>query len=196
MAEPAQKPQVTYADYLAFEKASDTKHEFFDGQIVAMSGGRPLHGLLPMRFTALLARSFGAGPCRTYSSDTRVFIPQLGAGFYPDLTIICGRFEHDPRDPDGVTNPSVLVEVLSPTTESHDRIVKFDKYRHLPSLRDYVLVTQERNRVEHYARNDDNSWTYRDLGDGDTLRLTGAPAEVAISELYEGVEELREVAVG
>ncbi len=196
MADAAKKLTMTYEEYVVAEEASETKHEFVDGEMYAMSGGQPLHALLPARMIALLARSFGTGPCRTYSSDMRVFVPEVGAGFYPDLTVICGRIEQDPRDKQGVTNPTVIVEVLSPTTESRDRIVKFDKYRRLRSLRDYVLVTQERNRVEHYARNDDGSWTYRDLGDGDTLRLTGAPAEVAISELYEGVEELRESAAG
>ena len=183
---------MTYAEYVAVEESSEIKHEFVDGEMFAMSGGHPLHGLLPARFIAILARNLGPGPCRTYSSDTRVFVADLNQGFYPDLIVICGRFEQDPRDPQGVTNPAVVVEVLSPTTEMWDRNGKFESYRRLPSLRDYVLVTQERNRIEHFARNDDGSWTYRDLRDGDVLRLTGAPAEVAVSELYEGVAELRD----
>jgi len=183
---------MTYAEYVAAEAASDVRHEFVDGEMFAMSGGHPLPGLLAARFIVALGPSLGQGPCRSYCSDTRIFVPDLAVGLYPDLSVICGQFEQDSRDPQGVTNPTVVVEVLSPTTELWDRNGKFDRYRHLACLRDYVLVTQERNRVEHFARNDDGSWTYRDLRDGDVLRLTGAPAEVAITGLYDGVVELRQ----
>ena len=194
MAQPASKHQMTYAEYLALEQTSQVKHEFVAGECFAMSGGTPIHGHLAMRLGGILFRILGRGPCRPYSSDTRVFLQRSGEGCYPDVSVICGRPQHDLRDAQGVINPTVVFEVLSPTTAVWDRGEKFARYQTLATLRDYVLVTTEHNRVEHFARNDDGSWTYRDLHDGDMLRLTGAPAEVAVSELYDGVDELRDAA--
>lgn len=192
MGEPARKQTLSYADYLALELSSEFKHEFHAGEIFAMSGGTPTHGFLGARCISLLDRSLGPGACRVYSSDVRIFVAEVNEGCYPDLSVVCGRLTHDPRDPDAVTNPVAVVEVLSPGTESWDRGGKFARYKRIASLRDYVLVTVDSNRVEHFARNDDGSWTYRDLGDGDVLRLSGAPAEVPVSELYAGVEDLRD----
>ena len=190
MGEPARKQTLPYADYLAREQTSDIKHEFYGGEIFAMSGGTFAHGHLAARCISLLDRTLG-GPCRVGSSDVRIFVPDANEACYPDASIICGSPQHDLRDRDAVTNPAAVVEVLSPSSESWDRGGKFARYQRLPSLRDYVLVSVERNRVEHFARNDDGSWTYRDLGDGDVLRLTGAVAEVAVAELYADIEDLR-----
>lgn len=192
MAQAAKKPQTTYPEYLAVAEASPSKQEFFDGQIFAMSGGSVLHGILTARFIGVLYGQLGNGPCRAGSSDVRIFLPHLGQAAYPDLSVICGRPAYDPRDPQGLTNPVVVVEVLSPTSESWDRGGKFERYAGLASLKDYILVTQDHDRIEHFARNADGTWTYRDLHAGEVLRLTGVTAEVRVDDLFVGVEELRE----
>ena len=195
MAQVAQTVGPNYADYLDFELSSPTKHEFHAGQIFAMAGGTRAHAHLCTRLSGALLSALGRRPCRPFNSELRIFIADRDESAYPDASVICGKLGSDPRDKDAATNPSVLFEVLSPTTEKYDREGKFALYRQIPSLRDYVLVSQEHNRVEHFARNDDGSWTFRPLEQGEVLSLTGAPATLSIDELYQGIDDLRE-AVG
>lgn len=195
MAQAARKPEVTYAEYLALEASTRDKHEFHQGEIFAMAGGTPAHAHLCGEVHALLRASLGRVPCRAFNSELRIYVPEIDEACYPDASIIGGKLTHDPRDAQAATHPVALVEVLSATTEKYDRGGKFEAYRHLPSLRDDVLVSQDHNRVEHFAKNDDGSWTFRVLLAGDTLRLSGAAATVAVDELYADVDELRASAV-
>jgi Uma2 family endonuclease len=172
MGSAARRPSCTYAQYLEFERTSELRHEFIDGEILAMSGGTPLHAFLIARVLTALGNQLGTGPCRTYSSDLRIRVPETGRATYADVTVICGEVETHPEDPDAATNPTVIVEVLSPTTERDDRGEKFAQYRHLLSLRDYVLVSQERQRIEHYARGDGGRWTFIEAGPGGRIALS------------------------
>ena len=195
MAQPARKPVASYADYLALEATTREKHEFHQGEIFAMAGGTPVHARLCTVVSALLDRSLGARPCRAFNSELRIYIPKINEACCPDASVICGKLTHDPRDPQGATNPVAIVEVLSRSTEVYDREAKFSAYRHLPTLRDYILVSQDHNQVEHFSRNDDGTWTFRPLVPGDTVRLTGAPATIALDELYADIAELRDDAL-
>lgn len=195
MAQAARVLPITYADYLDACARSPVKLEFHGGEIFAMTGGSIVHAHLAGNAYAALRRALAGKPCRPFNSELRIVIPLLGDACYPDASVVCGPLQTDPRDPNGVVNPAVLVEVLSPTTEMYDRGGKFELYRRLPSLRDYLLVNQDRNLVEHFARNDDGSWTFRACGDGETLRLTGADVELSVAEVYADVQALRELAV-
>ncbi len=186
MADPAQKLRMTYAEYLAFEQSAPTKHEFADGEIWAMSGGTITHARLITNVTVALAGMLRGGSCRPYSSDARIYVEALGDGLYPDVSVVCGEVKTVAADPDGITNPTLLVEVLSPTTEAYDRGKKFERYQALPSLKHYVLVAQTETRVEHYRRNDDGTWTYSSHGPGDRVFIDAIGGALMVDEVYAG----------
>ncbi len=179
---------MTATEYLALERASDAKHEFLDGDLFAMSGGTHEHNLVSANFVAALHAALRGRPCIVYTSDMRVRSPR-GLYAYPDVSALCGRpeFEDDTRD--ALLNPAVLVEVLSDSTEAYDRGRKFDLYRAMPSLRDYVLASQHEPLVEHFWRQPDGSWVLRALHPGDSLQLASLGCEVAVADLYLRVFE-------
>ena len=121
MARPASLGKMSYAEYLALEARADTRHEYLDGEVFAMAGGTPEHGALAMAVARALGVALRGRPCRVFSSDVRVRIPETGLTTYPDLSVVCSKLETDPIDPDAITNPLLIVEVLSDTTEGYDR---------------------------------------------------------------------------
>jgi Uma2 family endonuclease len=189
MAEPAAKARVTYAEYLAIEARSEVKHQLVDGVMFAMSGGTRRHAYLQTRVVVSLANALRDRPCVPYGSELRVYLPALGEGTYPDASVICGPFRSAPADPEATINPAALVEVLSPTTEAYDRGEKFEKYQALEAFREYLLVSQDKPRIERYARGDDGSWIWRAYGAGEHVPLTCAGVELAVDEIYAGAFE-------
>lgn len=185
---PAEAP-LTYEEYLQFEQGVDARHEFIDGDILAMAGGTRRHVILKSRFATELTLSLGRGaPCRVEDSDTRIVVDRgtkLNA-YYPDAVVICGEGETHSRDRDGgVINPVLLVEVTSPNTEKRDRGVKLDEYRLLPSLREYVIVSHVREEVEIWSRaTADAAWTRRVFTKGETARLQ-LGVSISVDELYK-----------
>ena len=135
---------MTYAEYLAAEAVSEVRHEYLNGEVWAMAGGTPEHAALAAAMIRELGASLRGKPCRPFSSDLRVHIPDAGLSTYPDVSVVCGQLETAPDDKDAVTNPIVLVEVLSESTEGYDRGAKAAHYRRIPSLREYVLVVAGR----------------------------------------------------
>jgi Uma2 family endonuclease len=140
-----------------------------------------------MNIGGLVHAALRAGPCRGTSADLRVRIPASGLATSPDLTVVCGPFVAHPEDPDACTNPSALFEVLSASTEAYDRGEKFAHYRRLPTLREYVLVAQDRVRIEQFTRREDGGWLLREHGPGAVLRLEVLGIDLAVDEVYEGV---------
>jgi Uma2 family endonuclease len=184
MTEPARKLSYTFAEYLALEAASDTRHEYLNGEIFAMAGGTPEHGALSANVIGELYASLRGGSCVVYTSDVRVRVRATGLDTYPDVSVACGA-ERDPEDTNAVVNPVVLVEVLSDSTEAYDRGEKFAHYRRIPSLRDYLLVSQHEARVEHYRRNDDDTWTLRDVRPPEVVHLS-IGCELSVVAVYGG----------
>ena len=180
----AEKQRMTYAEYLAFEEASDVKHEFLDGEILAMSGGTLEHSALAMAFGRLLGNALAGRACRVFSSDARVRIRATGLTTYPDVSVICNRVEKDPEDDCAMVNPVLLVEVLSDSTEGYDRGKKAEHYRHIPSLREYVFVSQREPRVEVYRRNEAGRWELFESEAGGTCELASVGCTVAIDDVY------------
>lgn len=185
MAEPALR-RLSYLEYLEVEATAEVRHEYVDGELYAMSGGTPAHALLAANTIFELRVAHRGGPCAPYTSDLRVYVEAEHRAAYPDVTVLCGPPVHAPADPDAVTNPTVLVAVLSDSTERCDRGEKFRVYRQLPTLRDYVLVSQTEPYLEHFARNDDASWTLRTAGPGEAVTLSTG-AVLAVDALYAGV---------
>ncbi len=175
---------MTSEEYLAFERASDQKHEYVDGEIFAMSGGTREHSLLATNVTTSLSLALRRRPCEVHNSDMKVRSGREPEYHYPDVSVVCGKpiFEDETRDV--LLNPKVIVEVLSESTERYDRGDKFESYGTIASLEEYVLISQMKVRVEHYHRGPDGAWTYRALGLGDRLILRSIECEITVDEIY------------
>jgi Uma2 family endonuclease len=182
MAQPAST--LTYAQYLALEESSEIKHEYVAGHVVAMSGGTLEHARLAMSLGRLLGNALEGRPCVVLSSDARVRVSETNLGAYPDLTVACGKLETASEDKHAVVNPTVIVEVLSESSEAYDRGVKFAHYRRLASLREYVLVSQTEPRIEVFRREANGTWTFFDVTAGQTLTLTSVDARIAVDDVY------------
>jgi len=187
MGDAAVARGLSYEDYLALERATDTRHEWVDGVAYAMAGGTPAHALLASRMIVELARILGDGPCNAYTADLKVRPKKIRFASYPDVSVVCGEVETHPDDPNAILNPTVLVEVLSDSTEDWDRGGKFVRYRKLATLRDYVLVSQYERRVEVHSRRDDGVWEMREVGEGESVPLVSFPGVIEVDRVYRGV---------
>lgn len=189
MARVAERSQVTAAEYLAWEREQPVRHEFFRGEVFAMAGGKPRHNALGVSVGAELRALLRSRGCAVLSSDQRLACPPDARYVYPDVTVLCGPPAFQSGTTDVLTNPSILVEVLSSSTEEYDRGLKWAGYQNIGSLTDYLLVAQSDARIEHYRRNADGSWTYRVAGPGEHVALTGG-GELAVDAIYAGVFDL------
>ena len=188
MAEAALR-RYSFHEYIAEEEASEEKHAFFDGQILAMAGGSMRHSRLGLRAGSLLDRQLENSTCRTYNSELRVRVLATGLATYPDLSVICGPPVRDPANRPTAVNPILLVEVLSPRTERYDRDEKFDHYQQLPTLKEYVLISTRQEKVEVFHRNEDGSWRYTRSGPGEIAHLGAIGATLVLEELYRDLPD-------
>lgn len=180
---PAQK-KMTYAEYMAFEQASVEKHEFFNGEVFAMAGGTLERGALAAAAILALGKALEDRPCRMFTSDVRVRIHATGLTTYPDLSVACGKAEVDAEDSHALVNPVLIVEVLSDSTEAYDRGEKAAHYRHIPSLKEYVLVSQHRPRIEVYRRNEAGRWELYEYERGASCELVSVGVSVSVDDVY------------
>ena len=148
----ATKLDYTPEEYLALERKSPTRHEYYKGEIFAMAGASREHNLIAGNINREIGNQILDRPCESYANDMRVLIEATGLYTYPDVIVVCGQPEFLDREVDTLLNPTVIFEVLSESTEAYDRGVKFGHYRRIPSLREYVLVSQDRMLVERYTR--------------------------------------------
>ena len=185
-AEPQQ--QLTVGEYLALERESETRHEYLDGEIFAMSGASQAHNLIGTNIVGALHPQLKRSGCEQYANDMRVWIPTAGLYTYPDVVVVCDppRFEDDERDT--LLNPGLVLEVLSPSTEDYDRGRKFAYYRSINSLQIYVLVAQDRSHVEVFTRQPDDRWLLWETEDASAgLELPAIGASLALAEIYDRV---------
>lgn len=177
---PHARHHYTYEEYLAYEHDSELKHEFEAGEILAMAGGSPRHSALASRISAALENTRPSG-CTAFQSDMRVRVLATGRATYPDISMVCGPIELDPADASGttITNPTLLIEVLSPSTEEVDRGSKWRDYQRIPSLQEYVLVSQD-SRVEIYRRLNSGGWEYLDVREGVVKLVSGATLDLSV----------------
>lgn len=177
---PQSHHDYTFADYLTLERDSDIKHEFDDGEILAMSGGTARHSALASKIGAALENTRPPG-CTVFQSDMRIRIAATGRATYPDVSMVCGPLAYDPDDAahTTITNPTLLVEVLSVTTEKGDRGNKWMHYQRIPSLQEYVLVSQQ-PRVEIYRRMPSGTWEYLEVEEGTIALASGATLDLAM----------------
>lgn len=188
MSAVATQMQHTPEQYLALERKAETKSEYINGRIYAMAGASREHNLIALNTAGELRTQLRERPCETYMSDMRVKVNATGLYTCPDVAVVCAepRFAGDHRDT--LLNPTVLVEVLSPSTEAYDRGDKFAHYRRLDSLQEYVLIAQDRVRVEHYARQGDQWLLTEFSGADDVLALVKVQCGVPLREIYAKVD--------
>jgi Uma2 family endonuclease len=182
MSVPAHSVRYTYAEYLAFEASSNLRHEFLDGQIYGMAGGTPEHAALQMAIAGVLVPQLGSTGCRAYGSDLRVRT-HSGLTTYPDVTIVCGALERDAEDRHAITNPAILVEILSRSTEEYNRGDKFEHYKSIPSLRQYVLLSYRDRSIEVGTR-EGATWSRSIAAEGDAAELF-IGARLDVRKVYE-----------
>ena len=185
MGQPAPEPYVSYAEYVAAEEGSVTRHEWIDGVIYDMSGGTPHHAGLASTIARLLGNQLAGKRCRVFTSDLRIRVAATRMSTYPDVSVVCGRLERDPDSTTAVTNPTVLVEVLSDSTEAYDRGEKFAHYRRIPSLREYVLVAQDPPLIEVFRKNEASQWVLvAEAGPGQRVTLESIECALSVDEVY------------
>lgn len=182
MTLPAPRHRYTFADYLELEEMAGVRHEFYRGEIYAMAGGTPEHAALAASITTLIGGQLGRG-CRVYSSDLRVRVLATGLATYPDVTVVCGPSERDPESPSHVTNPKLVVEVLSPSTADYDRGEKLRHYQEIPSLDAVLLVEVAAPGIELWTRTA-SGWVSRRFGSGETLALDAVECTLAVDDVY------------
>lgn len=182
------QPHLTPKEYLAQERQAQTKSEYLNGEIFAMSGASRRHNLITVNIAAGLHVQLRQQPCEVYTSDMRVKVSPTGLYTYPDVVVVCGEPQFEDTELDTLLNPTLIVEVLSKSTEDYDRGGKFEHYRTLDSLQEYLLVAQERCHIVHYTRQPDNTWLLSETTlFEDRLQLPSLTAELIVAEAYAKV---------
>lgn len=182
------KLRYTPEEYLALDRAAPTRSEYYAGEIFAMAGASEEHNIITLNVATELRAGLRGGPCRPFSADMRVSIGEAEMYAYPDVVVVCGerRFADERRDV--LLNPTLIIEVLSPTTEACDRGGKFIGYRRLESLQEYLLIAQDRPHIEQYTRQPDGHWLLSEAqGLEAALHLPSVHLDLALSEVYEGL---------
>ncbi len=182
------KQKLTPEEYLEIERKAEYKSEYFDGEIFAMAGARRNHNKIVGNLTGLVWQNLKGKDCEFYPSDMRVFIPKTGLYTYPDVVVVCGEPKFQDKVFDTLLNPTLLIEVLSESTESYDRGKKFQHYRSIESLREYVLVSQDEARIEKYVKQGDGFWVLSEaVGTNAKIKLDAIDCELALSEVFDKV---------
>ncbi|MFM9905212.1 MAG: Uma2 family endonuclease [Pyrinomonadaceae bacterium] len=181
-------PKMTPEEFLAFERASDIKHEYLGGQIVAMGGAKRNHNIVALNLGGDLNNLIEEKDCEAYLGDMRVFLPATSDYAYPDITLVCGEpvFQDDVLDT--LINPLLIIEVLSESTEAYDRGLKFRLYRSIDTLHEYVLISQDQPRIEKYNKKGDGFWVLSETSGIDSeLQLESIGVAVPLSRIYRKV---------
>jgi len=186
-----EKRRYTVSEYLSLERNARERHEYRNGEIVAMAGGTYNHSLICANLIRELGNALKGKPCRVLDSNLRVATPRAPLYTYPDISVICGKPQFDPNDEfkETVLNPTLLVEVLSPSTEGFNRGEKFTRFRTLESFREYVLISQDVARAEILYRQEDGTWLFAAVSGMDKrIRLANVDIELSLAEIFAGVE--------
>ncbi|HVG19722.1 MAG TPA: Uma2 family endonuclease [Blastocatellia bacterium] len=179
------KTYITPEDYLAFDRKAEVKSEYYAGRVIAFAGASKSHNLIVANVLAGIHRQLMNRPCNVYPSDLRVRISKTGMYAYPDVVVTCGEEQFADDNNDILLNPIVLVEVLSESTASYDRGDKFEHYRRIESLREYVIVAQEPYRVDQYVRQNDTQWLLTEFHAAEGIvQLRSINCELALKEIY------------
>lgn len=180
------KTIMTPEEYLAFERIHEVKHEYVQGEIFAMTGASWNHNRIVANALASLHMQIRRGPCNICPSDMRVKSSPRNY-HYPDVVVVCGDPQFEGNEFDTLLNPTVIIEVLSPSTEAYDRGKKFEFYRALPSLQEYLLIAQDRVSIDHYVRREGQWWLTSANRLEDTITLPSIDCTLALADVYEKI---------
>ena len=181
--------RVTSDEYLRLERLADTRSEYFDGEILPMPGVTREHNLITGNLVVEMNNQLSGRPCEVYFCEMRVKMPATGAYAYPDLAALCGKPAFEDANVDTLLNPQLITEVLSESTERHDRGLKLRHYRSIESLQEYLLVSQTECRVERYARQPSGEWAYSDLTDPNVaLELSSIACRLSLARVYDRID--------
>ncbi len=183
------KRRLSPEEYLEIERQAEYKSEYYNGEMFAFAGASENHVVITGNVSAIFHAQLKNKKCKVYSNDMRVKVSTTGLFTYPDVAVVCnqGKFEDEHRDT--LLNPIVIVEVLSPSTENYDRGTKFEHYRTIDSLTDYLLVAHDKIHVEHYVRQSDRSWLFSEYKSAeDKIKIESIGCELLVAEIYEKVE--------
>ena len=182
------KTKLTSEEYLAKERKAEYKSEYFNGEIYAMAGANRKHNKIVGNLTGLVWQHLKGKDCEFYPNDMRVFVPKTGLYTYPDLVVVCGEPKFQDKVFDTLLNPTLLVEVISESTESYDRGKKFQHYRSIESLQEYVLVSQDEAGIEKYIKQGSGFWVLSEaFGLDAKIKLDSIDCEIALSEVFDKV---------
>ncbi len=189
MALPQTSPRLTEAEYLDIERSAELKSEFYDGEMFAMAAGTLARSRITTNLTREVGNRLGQGRCLPFNADLRIKVVATGLFTYPDLSVICGPPEFVDDHPDTIVNPTVLIEVLSDSTEAYDRGKKFEHYRQIPTLKEYLLVSQREPRIEQFVRQSDDRWFLKEAAGMDTsLELPSLKISISLGEVFANVQ--------
>ena len=181
--------RMTVEEYLAFERASETRHEFWGGLVYSMAGASERHVIITGNTHARIHSQLLERDCMPYANDMRVRLNGRGDFAYPDVVVVCGQRLFDDSELDTLLNPTLIVEVLSPSTETYDRGKKFSFYQQLASLQEYLLISQERMYIEQYVRQGIAAWRYSSYDDPDnTVTLPSIGCTLVVKEIYAKIK--------
>jgi Uma2 family endonuclease len=184
----APKPKLTAKEYLVIERNAKFKSEFFKGEMFAMAGASREHNRIKENLIIKIGAQLEGGPCQTFSSDQRVLVEATGLYTYPDIVILCGPGIYDPEDRDTLTNPTAIIEVLSPSSEKYDRGSKFRNYKKIPSLTEYVLVAQDEPVCDRFVRQADGSWALVSFVELTAmLAFASIPVQIPLVDVFAGI---------
>lgn len=176
-------------EYLELEVASEERHEYIDGEIVPVTGGAPNHNQILGNFCAALNFALKRQPYRVFVADQRLWIHQKRVYTYPDVMVVQGELQLQEGRRDTITNPLLIAEVLSDSTQGYDRGEKFAAYRTIPTFQEYVLIDQATLHIEHYVKTEPKKWIFSEYdGEAATLALTFVPFEIVLADVYDKVE--------
>jgi Uma2 family endonuclease len=182
------KTSLTAEEYLAVDRQSEHKNEYFEGEVFAMTGASRRHNLISVNIASSLNAQLADRECEVYVSDMRVKVSQTGLYTYPDVVVICGSPQFEDNQVDTLLNPVLIIEVLSKSTEGYDRGDKFGHYRALESLSEVILVAQDKYHLEQYARQKDNHWLLSETNNlEDTIKLSSINCELSLKTIYRKV---------
>lgn len=182
------KRKITPEEYLEIERAAEYKSEYFNGEIYAVAGANRRHNVIAWNIGGELRQKLKGKNCEAYPADMRVFVPKTGLYTYPDLVVVCGEPQFQDDAFDTLLNSILIIEVLSGITEKYDRGKKFQHYRSIESLREYVLVLQDEARIEKYLKQGDGFWVLSEaVGLDAKIKLDSIDCELALSEVFDKV---------
>ena len=188
------KQKISIDEYLEMENASSEKHEYYQGEIFAISGAKVPHNIIATNLVVALTIKLKGKSCRPFNSDQRIHVEANTLFTYPDISIICGDIITRNNDGYNVLNPTVLIEVLSRSTKNYDRGEKFKLYRDIPTLREYVLVDSESIHIEIFRLNANNHWELEEYNKGSrTILIQAINTPLSIEEIYEGTELFKQI---